>query len=106
MTGCRLNRSAPGAGCSEQRPAKEAVVDGAQLYPAVALALFELGGTQGGDEIVVMLVAVFDPRSRRRRELGRAIDLLDVDEPGALEEVALGEVRSNRHGSGAMSAAT
>ena len=74
---------------------EQAVVDGTRLGSSFPLALFDLDGTEGIHEIVVMLVALVDPGSRHGRELDGAIGLLDVDEPGPLEEVALGKVGGN-----------
>jgi hypothetical protein len=56
--------------------------------------------------MVVVVVALFDPRARDRGELGSAIGLLDVDEPGTLEQVAVGSVGGDGDGAIAVGAAS
>ena len=51
-----------------------------------------------------MLFALFDPGSRDGRELGSAIDLVDVDEAGIVEQVAVGPVGGDGDGPLAMGA--
>jgi hypothetical protein len=56
-----------------------------QLGAAIVLALFEVGDALQVDEILAMTVALFDPGSGSLRELGCAVDLVDVDEPRILK---------------------
>jgi hypothetical protein len=68
------------------------------------LASFVLRHTEKVHEVVAMLFALFDPGSRDRRELCGAIDLFDVDEPGIVEQVAVGSVGGDADGAIAVGA--
>jgi hypothetical protein len=81
-----------GAAGDDQRAAEEAIVDGAQLGAPFVLPLCELVGAEQVGERVMMMVALVHPRFSDRRELLGAVGLLDVDEPGPLEERKVGEV--------------
>lgn len=63
-----------------------------QLGAAFGLSLLVLGDTTQGHELVVMLVVLLDPGPGRGRESGGVVGLFDVDEPGSLQEFALGSV--------------
>ena len=68
---------------SQPAPGPATVVspDSMQLG-AVGLTLSVLGDTEQSDKIVLVLVVLLDPGSGHDRELGGAVGLLDVDEPG------------------------
>jgi len=76
-------------------------VDGAELNPAFALALLEHFRAEQLGELVVVAVALLDPRFGDGRELVRAVGFVDVDEAGPLEELDVREV--GRHADGAVS---
>ena len=70
------------------------------------LALFVVRETDEIDEMVVVVFVAFDPGACDGRELGRAVDLIDVDEPGPFEQLVGGEDgrrprRGHRGGRGA-----
>jgi hypothetical protein len=68
------------------------------------LASFVFRDAEKVHEVVAMLFALFDPGSRDGRELGGAIDLVDVDEPGIVEQVAVGSVGGDGDGAIAVGA--
>jgi hypothetical protein len=70
------------AGGREEAAAEEAVLDGAQLYAAVALALLEGGRPFEVVQLVGVVVPLVQPRPAGGRELLGQVELADVDEAG------------------------
>jgi hypothetical protein len=81
-----------GAAGDEEGAAEEAVMDGVQLDAPFVLSLFQLVGAEQFGEGVLMSIALVDPRFSDRGELLGAVGVIDVDEPGPLEELPVGEV--------------
>jgi hypothetical protein len=59
------------------------------LCTAIALASFVLRGAKKVDEMIAVVIPKVDPGCRDESELSRAIGLLDVDETGTLEQLAM-----------------
>jgi hypothetical protein len=53
------------------------------------LALVEVGDALQADEMLTMAVTLFEPGSGSLRELGRDVDLIDIDEPRIPEQVTV-----------------
>jgi hypothetical protein len=66
------------------------------LDASFALALLVVRETDEIDEMVVVVFVTFDPGARDGRELGGAIDLIDVDEPGPFEQLSVGQMGGDR----------
>jgi hypothetical protein len=67
------------------------------LCAAIALALFVRCNTETIHQMVAVVIPKFDPGSCDGRELSGAIDVLDVGEPGPLEQLVMGSVSGDGH---------
>jgi hypothetical protein len=76
-----VSASLIGPRCDEQRATEQTLVDRTKLGASIVLTLFEIGDALQVDEMLAMTVALFQPGSGSLRELGRAVDLVDIDEP-------------------------
>jgi hypothetical protein len=106
-TGARATRPSPVASCGgdEAGSAQESVANRPELDAPFRLALLERGGALELGEGVAMVVAVVEPGLGHRLELSGAVGLIDVDEPGPLEELPTRQVRGDGDRPVAMSAA-
>jgi hypothetical protein len=78
-------RSIVGSSSDEQGAAEQTLLDRTKLGASIVLTLFEIGDALQVDEMFAMTVALFQPGSGSHRELGRAVDLVDVDETRILK---------------------
>lgn len=79
-------------------------MNGAELRQAVPLAGREGGRALELDELVGVFSPFVEPRPGGLLELGRQVDLPDVDEAGGSQEPRLGRSRSHGTRTGAMGA--